>query len=147
MSNLISSKSVLSQLNGTPLNRIASIRPAEEARIIKTSTSELSTVDGCLAPYALIRVICWFAAFCFMIGLHPLIHLNFTLQSITVLSHNTEVSIAKIFFIFCDACNVQKILPIILIIGQLRAIDADASFASFTYQRSQSNCFTLDLPQ
>ena len=97
------------------LKTVASIGPSEQVGVIKASVLEHGAIDWNLGPdlaicvVSLVRVI----ALLLLIGLLPLVHLNFPFESITVLSDDTEVAIAQIDMIFRDACKVNKLVHIL----------------------------------
>ena len=85
------------------------VRPAINAWVVKTGILELAAVDGLLGPYLPVSVVGTLVLLGLMVSLLPLKHLKFALQTVRVLSNDTELPITQVDVVVSYACCVDQL--------------------------------------
>lgn len=136
---------IFTELHLLALERVAAVRPAEEAQVVEAVVAELCTIDWRLRPNLAIGEECPLVALCLVELLLPLEHLDLSLQTVAVFGHDAELLIAQIFLIVRLACDMDQTVVVILV--GLVVVNADASFAGAVNQLSEGYSLLLILPE
>lgn len=105
---LLLAQLILTEHNLFSLQEIAAVRPCEQAGIVKATILEKSAVDLRVRPDLEVSVIWTLVILALMVSFLPLIHLNLTLKTVTILSHHTEVLVTQIRVVVSRALDVHQ---------------------------------------